>query len=539
MSIITSTKQRVQNIKGIPYVYEDYPYWDSVKKQTRHKREYIGKLDANGQFIPNKAYAARKELERMAKQGVAIKGEQPAARTYYGATYLLDAIGESTGIIEDLKACFPNEYLKLLSLAYYLILESESPMYRFSKWAQTHRHPFGADIPSQRISEIFGYISEDAKIAFFKKQSNRRLEKEYLAYDTTSISSYSELIAHVKYGKNKDGDSLPQINLALIFGQNSMLPVYYRKLPGNITDVKTVRKLLKDINYMDIKKVKLVMDRGFYSARNINDLYHSHYKFLIATKCSTKFARSLLEKVRESIKDFTNYDAEQDIYRVGSMENWPYEEYDSDGNVILKAERRIYVHIYYNGKRSEDEKATFIKLLASTEQNLLAGTCSEEQKTFCDKYLTRKTTPIRGMKIEYNEQAIRDHVKNFGYFILLSNEIKDPSEALSTYRNKDLIEKSFGNLKNRLSMRRTSVSSDENLEGKLFVQFVALIYVSHIHKCMKENQLYKNYSMQTLLDDLDIIERFDYQGQRYHSSEITMKQQRIYKCFSVNPPNML
>ena len=153
------------------------------------------------------------------------------------------------------------------------------------------------------------------------------------------------------------------------------------------------------------------------------------------------------------------------------MENWSYEEYDSEGNVILKAQRRIYVHIYYNEKRAEDEKATFIKLLASAEQNLLAGACSEEQKTLCDRYLIRKTTPIRGMKIEYNEQAIRNHVKNFGYFIILSNEIKDPSEVLSIYRNKDLIEKSFGNLKNRLSMRRTGVSSDENLEGKLFIQF--------------------------------------------------------------------
>ncbi len=67
MKITTFTKQRVQNIKGVPYVYEDYPYWDAVKKQMRHKREYIGKLDANGQFVPNKAYAARQEVEKLAK----------------------------------------------------------------------------------------------------------------------------------------------------------------------------------------------------------------------------------------------------------------------------------------------------------------------------------------------------------------------------------------------------------------------------------------------------------------------------------------
>lgn len=539
MKIKKSNKQRVQVIKGVSYVYDDFPYWDSAKKQIRHKREYIGKLGIDGEFIPNKTYAARLKLEEIAaKSDIPIINE-PVARNYFGATYLLDKIGDSTGVVMDLKAAFPDDYQKLLSLAYYLILENEGAMYRFSKWSSNHHHPFGKDITSQRISELFASISEEAKMTFFKKQVKRRSEKEYLAYDTTSISSYSELISHVKYGKNKDGERLPQINLALVFGQESMLPVYYRKLPGNISDVKTVRKLLKDIDYIGLKKVKLVMDRGFYSAKNINDLYRNHYKFLIATKCSTKFAASLLEKVRESIKNFTNYNIDQDIYQIGSMEKWPYEEYDSTDKVIQRSERRIYTHVYYNGSRAEEEKTLFAKSLADAELSLIAGTCSDQQKFLCDKYFLTKTTPVRGVKIEYNEEAIRDHVKNFGYFILLSNEINNASNALAIYRNKDLIEKAFGNLKNRLDMRRTAVSSDENFEGKLFVQFLALIYVSHIHKSMKKNNLYKNYTMQTLLDDLDIIERFDLPKQRYHCSEITEKQKQIYECFEVDIPNML
>lgn len=57
-----------------------------------------------------------------------------------------------------------------------------------------------------------------------------------------------------------------------------------------------------------------------------------------------------------------------------------------------------------------------------------------------------------------------------------------------------MIEKAFGNLKERLNMRRTSVSSSENLEGKLFVQFIALIYLSYIKKVMSEKDLQKKYT---------------------------------------------
>jgi hypothetical protein len=49
--------------------------------------------------------------------------------------------------------------------------------------------------------------------------------------------------------------------------------------------------------------------------------------------------------------------------------------------------------------------------------------------------------------------------KYYGYFALLSNGVKDHLEALEIYRSKDLIEKAFGNLKERLNMRRTSCFS--------------------------------------------------------------------------------
>ncbi|WP_353949016.1 hypothetical protein ABNN70_05540 [Sporolactobacillus sp. Y61] len=71
-----------------------------------------------------------------------------------------------------------------------------------------------------------------------------------------------------------------------------------------------------------------------------------------------------------------------------------------------------------------------------------------------------------------------------------------------------MIEKAFGNLKERLNLRRTSVSSEENLEGKLFVQFMALFYLSYIKKAMSNHYLFKQYIIQELLDGLDMIEQY-------------------------------
>ena len=142
------------------------------------------------------------------------------------------------------KGCFPDSYRQIQSIAYYLILENRNPLFRFTGWAKLHKHPYGENIPCQRSSEIFQSISEEAKMRFFRLQGRRRAEKECWAYDTTSISSCSQLLKQVKYGE-QDNDRLPQINLALLFGEESGLPFYYRKLSGNIPDVKTVNELIR------------------------------------------------------------------------------------------------------------------------------------------------------------------------------------------------------------------------------------------------------------------------------------------------------
>jgi len=96
-------------------------------------------------------------------------------------------------------------------------------------------------MPSKRSSDLFQQIDEEGRMIFFQKQGQRRMENEFWAFDVTSISSFSSTLNQVKKGRNKEHDRLPQINLALLFGEKSGLSFYYRKLPGNITDVKTVR----------------------------------------------------------------------------------------------------------------------------------------------------------------------------------------------------------------------------------------------------------------------------------------------------------
>ena len=523
---------------GITYAYESISYWDKGKQQSRAKRTCIGRVDPETKtIIPTRKRTPQSVVQERVKPGpvpVTL-----AARNFYGATYLFDQIGEVTGVTKDLQTCFPDSYRQILSIAYYLILEDRNPLSRFPRWATIHHHPYGEVISSQRSSELFASITEEARKRFFLLQGKRRVEREYLAYESTSISSYSQCLRQVRYGKNKDHEHLAQINLTLLFGQESRLPFYYRKLAGNIADVKTIKKLLADMNTLGYKKIKVVLDRGFYSAANINELYQHHLKFLIAAKLSLLLVKTHLDEAREVMRSWTHYSQNYQVYSYTKPIIWDYSQNRPYKGDTLKGKRRMYLHLYFSPDRAlEDEKA-FHSRLVNWQQELESGQRRPEHEQHYARYFEVKNTPVRGTKVVAKEQALADTKRNYGYFALMSNDIQDAVQALEIYRNKDVVEKAFENLKERLNLRQLAVSSEQSLDGKLFAQFVALIYLSYITKKMQEKNLFKSHTLQEVLDELDVVECFAVPGRQLQIGETTKRQAELYTHMGVIPPASL
>ena len=527
-SIVHQTDKR----SGLTYAYRSVSRWDKVKKQSRATRTLIGRVHPETkEIIPTDGRNRSKKAPK--------NKDKNTSRLFYGATYLFDVIGEKIGITHDLKQCFPQTYQQILSIVYYLILEDKSPLYRFEKWQSLHKHPYGQNIALQRSSELFSSITEEAKHDFFRLQGKRRLEKEYWAYDITSISSYSETLKQVQYGYNKEEDSLPQLNLALIFGEESHLPFYYRKLSGNIPDSKTLRSLLKNLDILGYSKVKLVMDRGFYSRDNINALFKDRIKFLIGTKMSLVFVRKELDAIYDKFRSFESFNDTYDLYTRTVQATWLYQQKRPYKGDTVSSSKRFYIHYYYNIDQAAEDEKSFDRRIMGLRKELLSGERKPENEKSYAKYFKVQTSPKRGTKVIVNEEEIKKAKKYYGFFALMTNQTMTAIEALEIYRNKDVVEKAFGDLKERLNMRRALVSSEKGLEGKIFVGFVALIYLSYLKKKMQEAKMFKTDSIHTLLDKLDVIEYFETPGKRPYFGEILNKQKDIYTNLGIEVPSSL
>jgi hypothetical protein len=256
-------------------VYESVSYWDKEKKQSRNKRICVGKLEPiTGELVPSK------RLKPALEKTVPQDPPTTASAEIVGGSIVLDAITERLGLGALLKSCFPKEYGQILTMAYYLVSRG-APLSHCGTWCKTHAHPHGELLTNQRITEILQSITTDGKQTFFSRWMKNILQDDYLCYDITSISSYSELNEYIKYGHNRDNEKLPQLNLAMLFGQNSGLPVYFQRMPGNITDVTTLNNLLETFKALGLNPLNYVMDKGFYSKKNVDKLQGNFMKKIL------------------------------------------------------------------------------------------------------------------------------------------------------------------------------------------------------------------------------------------------------------------
>ena len=207
------------------------------------------------------------------------------------------------------------------------------------------------------------------------------------------------------------------------------------------------------------------MDRGYYSADNINALYKEHLKFLCGTSTAVSFAKAFIREIGAQKDHYEYYNSDLELYIFSRTIAWDYEQERPYIGDTVHEERRMYLHLYFNPDKLSDDGKIFNKKLDRLKEELLSGKRVPEHEKDYRKYFVIRETPKRGITLSYKQEAIDAARERYGFFVLISNEVKDPVTALSLYRMRDIVEKAFWNIKERLNLRRTLTSSESALDG--------------------------------------------------------------------------
>ena len=501
-----------QKVKGHVYLYRVESYWDKEKRQSRQRRVYLGKKNPlTGEIVKEPSVYQSRDI---------------------GAVFFLFEAAKKIGLASAVKQIFPDLWAEIFALAFFKLCEGKA-FYLCNDWLDTVEFTPRPDLPSQRVSELLKVLGErkEDRFRFFSSWTEQyRASNRFIVFDITSISSYGNRIEYLEWGYNRDGEALPQINLGVVYGEPSGLPLLYTPYPGSIHDVTTLKKLITELRVLSLQKTVFVLDKGFYSLTNLRHMERMSH--IIPLPIRNKKEQQLVETHSDSIHAVEHALPfhQHILYCVG-------EDIEISG-----LSYRAYV--YLDELKKVDERRRFIKQILECERYVKSQGYTrrsefeaffKEHKSELTKYFGLKKQGSRFV-LKQDHREIEGTLKRLGMFVLMTNTGLSAEEVIRLYREKDGVEKCFDSLKNGISLKGLKITSGKTLEGLLFIEFVALILHSYMACRMRATALNRTYTIPELLLELRKLKKIQFGRKKTMVTELSKRQRELFSAFQILPP---
>lgn len=506
---------RVKKIHGQDYLYEITPYYDPATKKIKQKSRYLGK-NVNGTPVK-----------------ILSQGAPPKKILSYGEFLLLSKIVKELNLDRTLQELFSErETQSILAIAFNHLVHPRAIMH-IQRWYEgtvlSDQHP---DLPlsSQSLSMLLDSIgNRGIHLDFSKKLVENLSTSSTLIYDITSLSSYSEKISLLEFGYSRGNPDLPQINLSLIVDQERGIPVMYDLYPGSIVDVSTLKNTIQKLQAVGINNHTLILDRGFFSTANIEELTPKKLSFIVSASQSLKTVKQAISTIHETIDDPSHLQT----YEKEPLFVMPVQ--------IEIGDRLVNGFAYYDQNREQRERNSFYKKISEVLDKLR----TIELKSWMNPHDVFKEVTGRYQKyvawsvvdnkfeVSIRKNAVSQHVNKMGKMILLYDGNFSWIQCLSLYKSRDAVEKAFSLLKSDLEIMPLNVKKESTLKGYLFVCFIALLINMRLAKILAEGNLIKKYSIESLFTELEKLKLVVLPDGRKIVAESTKRQNDILKVLGL------
>lgn len=485
---------------GDIYVIERQTRYDPAKKyNVVLSSRIIGKIPKGEEsVVPTRPKRAKGEKASNSSRAMPVVS---ASRKKVGMMDIIDHIGTVSGIDDAIySSTDQGTAQKILSLARYLLATNGQSLPGITTWQYTHPLPYEEGLSEDLYHNLFETVGRDESLiqGFFASRLAAVGGTALLAYDSTTISTYSNQISEARYGFNKAHDDLKTVKLLSLYSIETRQPVAFTRQPGNQPDVITIENALKQLQVLGISKAEIVTDNGYYSEKNLAELLHAHFDFITLIKVSIKWVKNELDSRIDEFRSTGSacpFDTNTHGITIMLMREFSRSrKYASRKKGLSEGDeetfrRRIYLHLYFNPMRRVEQDSAFDKDIFELKDLVERGTPEEDisesaaekiQKFLLVRHYGSRTT------VTFNEKAIAAKKKYHGYFALVSNCEKDPFECLRKYRRRETVEFFFESGKQKADGFRTRVWSSECLMGRMFVQFVALCYYEYLSEQLRQ-----------------------------------------------------
>jgi hypothetical protein len=419
---------KIKKIGGRSYAYDMISYWDKESKKYRKRSLYLGVITNNQtrEYAPKKAFSAVPQNELIQN---------------FGATYSIAKVLENSGLNKIIKDVLPDEADTLLSLICHKIINGSAMQY-VESWAKGNYVSAlfpNAELSSQRISDFLKRLGKESVWRKFFKAYIQQVAGEKVGVIIDSTGLPNEIDIPLSAWGNHGGEAERETRLLIVVDRITGNPLYFRYAAGNIVDVSTLANTFAELEQMGVKTSFALIDAGYYSENNINDLYTKHIRFLTRLPSGRALYKSLIG---------ANHDVE------------------SAKHIVTYGKRALYV------------KRVPVDLFGNNAFAYIV--CDIKRKGIeTTRYL------IEAKEDNLSDDEINQALSEKGKFIIISSDEIPINEVIPLYYTRQSAENLFGVSKSFLDMLPIRTHSIETMRGYLMLTFLALITYVELKKCLK------------------------------------------------------
>ena len=203
-----------------------------------------------------------------------------------------------------------------------------------------------------------------------------------IVYDLIAIryfGSCNDLAGYGHYYHSNGGKK--EINFVLTVTRDHGIPIHHRILPGSIVSVSTIKNFVSELMDLAVETIMIVMDRGFYSKKNILDL--KRYSLIGAIPATLTPYRDLLSRSR----------------RIETSRNYVPSGNDTIFHMEHSIEGTRYI-VFFSTKLRAEKVQAFYSKLSDMERDLLE---MKDQEVNSKQDMIRSVMKAAGKMLKYIE----------------------------------------------------------------------------------------------------------------------------------------
>jgi transposase len=298
------------------------------------------------------------------------------------------------------------------------------------------------------------------------------------------------------------------------------VPIYYNRYNGSLTDRANLSYALANAKAVGIKRVKLVLDGGFWSEKCIASLRAFCDTFTMGMPAYLKESKKILSVHGGGIEQYANELGRHHVYCVPVRANI----HGVPGRVLL----------YYDAQNHLNQCLELSNHIArlNAELETLKRYPKSKLSRYTPYFVLTKHEGDSGFDFHVDNKKVEKLRKAKGFFLLFSTDMKSSPEAiLDYYRAKDADEKLFAQIKVDMDGSRIRTHNEQTTDGKTFVTFIACVIRSYLLNRLSRYLTDNSTSMKKVLSQLSNITVLSSNGEYRLTKALTKVQKDILSLF--------